>query len=449
MRVKKLIVWLLALAAAAAAWFITEQVEERQAREEEASRRVVSLAEPLNVRTIELGGTMFPQPVRIERQDDKQRWMLTQPISYPADGLAVGRLIGGLLDARSKERLEKPGDLAQFGLEPPRLTIDLTDRQGARSQVLVGGLSPSRDILYLAPADRGAVWLVPAELNGALARSLFDLREKTVLDFVIADVERLELKLAGAGLDLTRQRGGADPAWTLAEAGAADPRMVEDLLYQIHGLQALEFIDKDIDEAKLGLKEPVGRISLTLAKGGQAGLIVGAAPAGPAGQDRRYLRRLSGGPVLAVAAESLARLERKPTDLVERHVLKIDRAQVKGLKVRAGGRELAFARTDAGWQRAGGQGSEKPDDKVDLLVWDLAALKWDQILPPGEHGLDQPQAVLEVELDAAAGQPASQTLSLGRVDPASGLLAARATGDERVLGIKSDLLARLPEAEKK
>jgi len=79
-----------ALAAAAAAWFITEQVEERQAQEEEASRRVVSLTEPLGVQAVELGGSQFPQPVRIERQEERQRWMLTQPISYPADGLALG-----------------------------------------------------------------------------------------------------------------------------------------------------------------------------------------------------------------------------------------------------------------------------------------------------------------------------------------------------------------------
>lgn len=441
MRAKPLIVWLLALAAAAAAWFITEVVEERQAKEEEASKRIVSLVEPLSVRTIELGGTEFPQPVRIERQDEQHRWVLTQPISCPADGLAVGRLIGGLLDARAKERLARPDNPAQYGLEPPRLTVTLVDRQGGRSELLVGGLSPSRDLLYLAPPDRREVWLVPAELNGALTRSLFDLREKTVLDFVVADVERLELKLAGDPIALVRQRAGADPAWALAGREEADPRAVEDLLFQVHGLQALEFIDQDLDEAQLGLKTPAGRIDLTLAKGGQAGLILGAALPG---RDRRYLRRLDGGPAMAVAADSLARLERQPQDLIERRLLKFERGQAQGLKVRQGGRELAFTRTAEGWKRAGAQGGENPDDKVDLLVWDLASLKWEKVLAPGDHGLDNPETVVEVSLEAQGGQPASLALSLGRVDPASGLLAARVTGDERVLGIKPDLPARLP-----
>ncbi|MFH1060980.1 MAG: DUF4340 domain-containing protein [Pseudomonadota bacterium] len=444
MKAKQLIIWLIALAAAAAAWFITDQVEERQAREDLANSRIVSLAEPMAVQVIELGGSQFPEPVRIERQEQEHRWFITRPIACPADSLAVGRLISGLLEARSKSRLPEPDDPAQFGLAKPRLTVALTDAKGQRSELLVGGLSPNRDLLYLAPPDRGAVWLAPAQLDGALSRSLFDLREKTVLDFVVADVDRVDQKLPGGAIALTRQQGGAEPAWTLAGSGQADPRAVEDLLFQIHGLQALEFIDKDIDEARLGLNAPAGRIALGLAPSGQAGLVVGAAVAG---QQRRWVRRLAGGPAMAVEAASLARLERKPLDLLERRVFKIERDQVRGLKVRRDGRELDFTRTDQGWSQAGGGGGEKADDKVDLLVWDLAALKWDQVLDPGDHGLDQPQAVLEVRTGAAGGQGRGQTLSLGQVDRASGLLAARVQGDQRVLGIKPDLLSKLPGAQ--
>lgn len=443
MKARQLIIWFLALAAAAAAWFITDQVEERQAREEEASSRIVSLAEPMAVQVIELGGSQFPQPVRIERQEKEHRWFITQPVQCPADSMAVGRLISGLWQARSKSRLDGPGDLGQFGLAQPRLSVALTDAKGARCQVLVGGLSPNRDLLYVAPADHGAVWMVPAQLDGSLARDLFELREKTVLDFVVANVDRVDQKLNSGALNLTRQQGGAAPAWTVAGLGPADPTAVEDLLFQIHGLQAKEFVDQDIDEVKLGLNSPAGRIELGLAPAGQVGLVVGAAAAGA---QRRWVRRLDGGPAMAVETASLARLERKPAEMLERHVLKIERGQVRGLKVRRDGHEVDFTRTEQGWSQAGGGGGEKADDTVDLLVWDLAALKWDQVLAPGEHGLAKPQAVLEVGSVTAAGQAQSQTLSLGRVDPASGLLAAQVQGDQRVLGIKPDLLAKLPGA---
>ena len=457
MKPRQLIVWLLALMAAAAAWFITEGLEQETAREKDQASRVVSLTDPQAVAALELGGEQFPQPVRIERQDQEHRWWITSPLPYQGDALAVGRLLSTLLDARIKERLAHPGDPAQFGLAPPRQTLAITDRQGGRTELLVGDLSPAKDLLYLAPPGLGEVWMVPAEVRGALARDLYDLREKTALDFVVAMVERLELRLAGQSLVLTRQRGGADPAWTLEGQGPADPRAVEDLLFQIHGLQAAAFIDQGLDEARLGLQKPAEGVWLTLEKGVKLGLAIG----GPVpGQDRRYLRRLAGGPVMEVRGDGLKRLERQPLDLLERHVLKLDRALAKGPSLRQDDREAVYARDESGWRRvkpapdaaakADGDAQERPD----FLIWDLSGLKWEKLLPAGDHGLNPPRVVVEVALAAEADAPAKTlTLHLGAVDPASGLLAVAIPGDARVFGVKPGLNQRVESllggAEKK
>lgn len=455
MKARQLIVWVLALAAVAAAWFITEGLERDSAQQKDQSNRLLSLADPQAVASLELGGEMFPQPVRIERRDQEHRWQITAPLQAPADGLAVGRVLGGLMDARIKERLAQPADPAQFGLAPARLTLAVTDRQGQRTELLVGELSPSKDLLYLAPPDRAEVWLVPAELRGTLAQTLFDLRDKTALDFVVAAVERLELRLAGKHLVLTRQRGGSDPAWTLDGQGPADPRVVEDLLFQIHGLQAAAFIDQGFDPAKLGLDKPGEGVWLTLDKGDKLGLAIGGKVPQ---QDRRYLRRLAGGPVLEVAADSLQRLERQPLDLVERHVLKLDRALAQGLTLRQEGREVVYAKGGEGWRRVkpAPEGEPKPEDqeRPDFLLWDLAGLKWEKVLPAGEHGLQPPRVVVEVAQGAEADRPArGLTLEIGALDPVSGLLAVATPGDDRVFGVKPELQKRvealLGPAEKK
>lgn len=443
MKARQLVIWVLALAAAAAAWFITDGLERDSAQEKDLAGRVLSLSDPQAVASLELGGEMFPQAVRIERQDQEQRWQITAPLQGPADALAVGRVLGGLLEARIKERLAKPEDPAQFGLAPPRLTLAVTDRQGQKTELLVGELSPSKDLLYLAPPDLAEVWLAPAELRGSLAQTLFDLRDKTALDFVVSAVERLELRLAGKDLVLTRQRGGSDPAWTLEGQGPADPRAVEDLLFQIHGVQAAAFIDQGFDLAKLGLDQPAEGLWLTLDKGQKLGLAIGGRK--PAG-DRRYLRRLAGGPVLEVAADSLKRLERQPLDLVERHVLKLDRALAQGLTLRREGQELVFAKGEAGWKRVKPAPAAEAEDpeRADFLLWDLAGLKWEKILPAGDYGLQPPRVVVVVALGAEADRPArSLTLEIGALDPASGLLAAATPGDGRVFGIKPALLQRV------
>ncbi|MCA1905534.1 MAG: DUF4340 domain-containing protein [Desulfarculus sp.] len=445
MKARQLIVWVLALAAVAAAWFITESLERDSAREKDQAGRVVSLSDPQAVAVLELGGEAFPQPVRIERRDQEHRWQITSPLQAPADSLAVGRVLGGLIDARIKERLAKPEDPAQFGLAKPWQTLALTDRGGQRTELLVGDLSPSRDLLYLAPPDRAAVWLVPAEVRGSLAKDLFDLRDKTVLDFVVSAVERLEMRLGGKNLALTRQRGGSDPLWTLEGQGPADPRAVEDLLFQIHGLQALAFIDQGFDLAKLGLEKPGEGLWLTLEKGQKLGLAIGGQVPN---QDRRHLRRWEGGPVMEVAADSLKRLERQPLDLVERHVLKLDRARASGLTLRREGRELVYAKGGEGWKRVqpAPAGEPKPDEqeRPDFLLWDLASLKWEKILPPGEYGLKPARIVIEVALGAEADRPAANlTLMIGELDPESGLLAVATPGDGRIFGVKPELLKRV------
>jgi len=445
MKARQLVIWVLALAAVAVAWFITDGLERDSIQQQDQASRLLRLDDPQAVASLELGGEMFPQPVRIERRDQEHRWQVTAPLQAPADGLAVGRVLGGLLDARIKERLAQPTDPAQFGLAPPRLTLAVTDRQGQRTELLVGELSPSKDLLYLAPPDRAEVWLTPAELRGALAQTLFDLRDKAALDFVVSSVERLELRLAGKHLVLTRQRGGSDPAWTLEGQGPADPRAVEDLLFQIHGLQAAAFIDQNFDPARLGLANPGEGVWLSLDRGDKLGLAIGSPT--PAGS-RRYLRRLAGGPVMEVAADSLQRLERQPLDLVERHVLKLDRALAQGLTLRREGREVVYAKGEEGWRRVkpAPEGEPRPEDqeRPDFLLWDLAGLKWEKVLPAGEHGLQPPRVVVEVAQGAGADRPArTLTLAIGAPDPASGLLAVATPGDERVLGVKPESLQRV------
>lgn len=445
MKVRQLILWVLALAAAAAAWFITDSLERDSTREKDQASRVVSLTDPQAVTVLELGGEAFPQPVRIERRDQEHRWQITSPLQAPADGLAVGRVLGGLMDARIKERLAKPEDPAQFGLAKPWQSLALTDRGGQRIEVLVGDLSPSKDLLYLAPPDRAEVWLVPAEVRGSLARTLFDLRDKTVMEFVVSAVERLELRLNGKDLVLTRQRGGSDPVWTLEGQGPADPRAVEDLLFQIHGLQALAFVDQGFDLAKLGLDKPAEGLWLTLEKGQKLGLAIGGQVPN---QDRRHLRRLEGGPVMEVATDGLKRLERQPLDLVERHVLKLDRARASGLTLRREGRELVYAKGGEGWKRfkPAPAGETKPDEqeRPDFLIWDLAGLKWEKILPSGDYGLQPARTVIEVALGAEADRPAANlSLMIGGLDQASGLLAVATPGDDRVFGVRPDSLKRV------
>ena len=433
MRSRRLLAWVVILAVAAGTWFLSTHLDQRHQEEETKASRLLALEDAAAVQSLELTGRDYPEPVRLERQG--QGWRLTQPLDYPADGLAVGRMLNALLQARISQRLASPGPLKDFGLDPPLIDLALGGPQDTTSRLLVGELSPSGESVYLAHPGQTEVLLAPAELRGALSRGVLELRDKTVLDFAVAQVRRVEMKQGVKTLILERGETG----WVLAGQGAADPKEVETLLFQAHGLLAQGFVDRDFKLAKLGLEPPLGRLLLTLEDGSQTGLLWGVQVPG---KNQVHARRYSGGPLLLVQEDSQKRLERRPQELLDRRLFTLEASAVDRLKIVQAGRETLFARQNGQWRRSEPPGDQAAGQAGEALVWDLLDLKWEKPLPAGEHGLDQPGLTLTMWSQASPG--AGQTLELGRVDRQSGLLAARRQGQQGLYGIKADIINKIP-----
>lgn len=436
MRSRQLVTWVMILAVAAGAWFLSTYLDQRHQEEEAQAGRLVPPEEVMAARVLELQGRDYPQPLRLERAD-QGGWRLTRPLDWPADGLVVGRMLTGLSQARVGQRLAAPGPLADFGLEPPRLELTLSGPAGQASRFLVGELSPSGEWLYLARPGQTEVLLAPAELRGSLARGLTELRDKAVLGFPLDQVRRVELEAAGApALALERRQEG----WLLEGHGPADPREVENLLLQAHGLLAQDFVDRDFQPARLGLEPPEHRLVLTLADGARLGLSWGAPVPG---KNQVHARRLEGGPLLLVQDDSLGRLRRRPLDLLERRLFTLDPSAVEGLAIARPGGRMVFARQEGQWRRIEPPGGSREDQMGERLLGDLLDLKWERPLPASPRGLEPP--VLSLSLWTRQGPDAGQTLELGQTDPQSGLAPARLAGRAEVWGVKFDLTDKIPQ----
>lgn len=454
MKPGRLLIWILVLAAAGGLYFWSLKAEQSRETALDRTNRVAALDDPLNVQALELSGRYYPKAVTIVRRDKEHHWWITAPVNWAADNLAVGRLIGDVLDARTAGRVKGEADPADFGLKPPRVKLTLTDRKGVKSVLLAGDLSPTRKFLY-ASRPGGPVLMIPSEIRGALFRTVLDLRDKAALDFVAADVDRLEMTWRDApAVKVLRKRGGADPRWEFEGGDLASADNVEDLLFQIHGLMAVDFLDQGVDEAKMGLKRPWGRVVLGLEGGDRKGLVLGG-PTGTAGE--RYVRRLSGGPVMVLKQLSLDRLRRTRKQLAERRLWRVDATNVVALAVTGGGRTMAFAKEQGRWRRTQPPGDLRTGDPGAMLVYDLADLKWERILEPGgDYGLQPPKVSITLKVDlgaeakkAGGGVVKEMKLYLGTVDPKSGLLPARVEGDGRIFGISPSFLKSVPGQDKK
>lgn len=449
MNARRVVIWVVFLAVAVALYFLSGAVDRRSQEHERQANRLVQMEDPLNIQSLEISGADMPQALRIERRDQEHRWELVKPVVYPADGMQVGQLLSTVLESQIKSRISDPGDLAQFGLKPPDFKLSLAGRGGDQAELWVGHLSPTKEFAYATVPDSGEVWLVPPLVRGAVNRTLFEMRDKAVLDFVVNQVRKVELNSGGQVLQLTRQKGGAHPVWHFADGGEADPEAVEDLLYLVHGLMAVDFLDQGIDPAKMGLTGPTGGVVLELEGGAKKGLVMGGMVSG---REERYLRRLSGGPVMVVKQSSLERLKQMNRfKLSQRRLFKVERDQVVALSLARGGQTLEYAKQGGQWVRTLPPGDKKSGETASLLVWDLVNLKWRKLLgTSGPAGLDKPAIVIKLTIEPSVtpqGQAATvmvKELILGQVDQASGLLRARLKGDERIFGLDKGLLQDLP-----
>jgi hypothetical protein len=183
------------------------------------------------------------------------QWKVVQPAAWAADGFEARNLVKSVADLKSRGRVEQgSGSAKDFGLEPPKFTIELTDKSGKTTTLRVGNQMALGNDLYADAGDgKGTSILAGGELTGKLEKGtqkIFEsLRDKRLVTAQQADVKQIEVtKKGGAKLVLRKQ--GAD--WKVVEPKQvnADSGEVSSLLSVVTGLRAEEFVAPDSVEAK-------------------------------------------------------------------------------------------------------------------------------------------------------------------------------------------------------
>lgn len=451
MKFRKVLAWLFVLAVAAGSYYYTAHRADESERQEKAASKVLNLSDPMNIEAIELSGEDYPKPVRIERREAEHKWQMVEPVDWTADGLRVGRLLDTLLAIHRQRTLENQKDLDQFGLKPPRVRVKLWDKKGGTAELLIGDESPSREFFYAAPPEsKGEVWLLPGKERSQISLTLFDLRDKSALEFVVANVKGVKLeRTAGPAISLQRKDQGGKEAWTFAGDGAdgkkASAEEVRDWLFQIHGIRVMDFVDTGIDEKAMGLTKPVIRLTLDMTDGSRLGLIKGTKAKTGA---ESYVRRLAGGPVMVVKDNALEVLNKNSRGLAYRKVWELERGQVVAMDVTGpDGKTMSYAKDQGEWRQVQPPGKEKEATAAALFMYDLQDLKYEQILSgKGDYGLGAPQWKITVNqrLKDKPGQIKAYTLLIGKISGKNGLLPAQIKGDPRIFGLKPELLKSIP-----
>ncbi len=156
-------------------------------------------------------------------------WQITEPRPYPADQEAVAGVLS-TLSALNADRVieDKASNRKQYGLDPARVELDILGKDNAMRQLLLGDDTPAGGDVYAALASDPRVFTIASYNKSSLAKSLNDLRDKSLLTLNADKVSRVEVLKKGADLEFDRTKDG----WQILKPSSspADSTAVNDLV---------------------------------------------------------------------------------------------------------------------------------------------------------------------------------------------------------------------------
>jgi len=184
-------------------------------------------------------------------------WKLVDPTAADADSAEIGSITSSL-SSLDIERVvdEKAGDLAQYGLGPPRIDVSFKVKgQSADRRILFGDKTTTGGDLYAKLSDSPRVFLVSSYLESTFRKDPFSLRDKTILKIDRSKVDGFTASSGTTVLEFTKT--GSD--WRLVKpiAARADFGAVEGAIERLAtaNMQGIT-VDESSDLKPYGLDKP-------------------------------------------------------------------------------------------------------------------------------------------------------------------------------------------------
>lgn len=216
------------------------------------------------------GSTSRSSTINCEKRDGI--WQVIQPLEAKADTQEIEDLLAELRSLKvstfEADGADTQVQLEKFGLDDPRIQLELTD--GNNTYVIDIGASilsknSTHERVYVkTTVYQDAVYTVDEGIYHLLNKSVFDLRDKRVIDFQRTDTIRIEIKQDRETTVCTKN---FDNIWELQTPTGkikADAEAVDDLLFGVDSLEAAAFVDDSTGSlASYGLATPSIRVAFT------------------------------------------------------------------------------------------------------------------------------------------------------------------------------------------
>ena len=199
------------------------------------------------------------------KRSGNDEWKMIEPLQTKGDSAEITTFLSFLNNLNFVRVVETlPKDLSIFGLDAPYLKVMLSMEDGVTMGLRVGDDHPMRNKVYLARLNEKQV-LTANISKSSLDRKIYDLRDKTILNFKTPQIKKLKLIRSGKTLVLEKI---AD-SWQLSDRGITakgDKSKIEKLLKTIRTAHIKQFIERSKDQVPIEFKNPQITLTLTESK---------------------------------------------------------------------------------------------------------------------------------------------------------------------------------------
>ena len=336
--------------------------------------------------------------IRCQRKGEAG-WQMAAPINVKADAKEIRSVLDAVHLLKVAE-FTKDGDvnLAEYGLDIPR--IRLTLQLGDESQeLLVGSDIQNTARVYVKPIAFDAVYAANKEIYAALNKSVFDLRDKRVIDFQRTATNRFEIERQGEEKIVCAK--DLQGVWQIEEPVAlkADAEVVADLLFGVDALKATEFVAEQPKSLKrYGLDFPSLKISFFTPDAEPAVLLLGKIKG-----DKLYAKAENATRVVLVRRDLPEFVGLGVAGLRHKQVLRFESDDAFKLTLRHGGVQLTCQKQGVNWRLVSPVQEDAKNRAVNSIIYRLNDLKAEAYLASAPNisitRLNKPEAQVAVTLE--------------------------------------------------
>ena len=168
----------------------------------------------------------------LERAADN-RYRLVAPKELPADQDAASGVFTSLTSFVSDRVVEeKGGQLSNYGLDKPKLVVDILKKDGKHIKLLIGDDTPTSGSAFAMLEGDPRIFTIASHNKASVDKSWKDLRDKRLLTFDPEKLSRLELTTKGQTVEFGKNTNGE---WQIVKPRPlrADGNQVEELLRKL------------------------------------------------------------------------------------------------------------------------------------------------------------------------------------------------------------------------